>query len=64
MHFLLPGAVCVVDLSDIDKIGDNHDGESYNILVINNLSYCPIYRFSESVTPLNVDTINTNVASL
>jgi hypothetical protein len=31
LHFLLSGAVCVVDLSDIENIGDNRNGESYNI---------------------------------
>jgi hypothetical protein len=31
LHFLLSGAVCVVDLSDIDNTGNNQYGESYNI---------------------------------
>ena len=30
LHYLLSGAVCVVDLSDIDTIGDNQYGESCN----------------------------------
>ena len=53
-HFLLSGAVCVVDLSDIDNIGDNQHGESYFIgnkqYSSKNLSYCPIHRFLESIT--------------
>jgi hypothetical protein len=55
--FLLSGAVCVVDLSGIENIGDNQYGESYNIdnkqYASKKLSYCQIYRFLESVTPLS-----------
>jgi len=51
--FVPPGAVCVVDLSDIDNIGDCQYGESYNIGKKQYASKnCKIYRFLESVTPL------------
>jgi hypothetical protein len=58
LHFLLSGAVCVVDLTNIDNIGDNQYGEIYNIgnkqYSSKNLSYCPIHSFLESITPLTV----------
>ena len=42
VQFLISGGVCVVDLSDIDNIGDDRYGGSYNfevvILAINNAS--------------------------
>jgi hypothetical protein len=55
---LLSGAVCVLDLSNIDYIGDNQYGESYNIgnkqYSSKNLSYCPIHRFLESIRSLKI----------
>ena len=60
-HFLLSGAVCVVDLSDIDNIGDNQHGESYFIgnkqNSSKNLSYCLIHRFLESIRSLTADDL-------
>jgi hypothetical protein len=59
--FLLSGAVCVADLSDVDSIGDNQYGESYNLgnkqYSSKNLWYCQIHRFSESVRPLNLSFV-------
>jgi hypothetical protein len=47
----------VVNLTDIDKIGDNQYGERYNIgnnqYSSKHLSYCPIHRFLESITTLS-----------
>jgi hypothetical protein len=48
----------VLDLSNIDYIGDNQYGESYNIgnkqYSSKNLSYCPIHRFLESIRSLKI----------
>ena len=57
LNFLLSGAACVVDFSDLNiNIGDNQYGEGYHIgnkqYSSKNLSCCPIYRFSQH-DPLN-----------
>ena len=56
LHFLLSGAVCVVDLSDIDNIRNDQYGENYNIgskqYTSKNLLYCPTHRFLELIRSL------------
>jgi hypothetical protein len=61
VHFLHSGAVCVVDLSDIDNIGDDQYGESYNIgnkqYSSKNLSNYTTHRFLESIRSLTADDL-------